>query len=123
VIHFDETTEFEPVRNATMKRRYVVPLGQGLKAEALLVRCVGGMMLSSIVVPRELRGHWHGTALLRTVLADADRCGVRLFLHAVSFGAITDAELEAWYKRHGFVWKNCLMFEREPIAVGETNGG
>ena len=117
MIYCDEISKFKTVQSTKMKRHYVTALGLGFKAEAVLKKWQGGMLLASIHVPEEHRGHRHGTALLRKVLADADRCGTRLFLHATSFGEMSDGDLEAWYKRHGFVWKSCLIFEREPIAA------
>jgi len=51
-------------------------------------------------------GHGVGSQLLRTLCELADRHRVQIALRAVPFGAkpypMTQADLDAWYRRHGF---------------------
>jgi predicted GNAT family N-acyltransferase len=62
-------------------------------------------VIQRIFVPVHLRGQGRGRALLTRILADADmEPGVTLYLTASpgSHGPTLD-QLEAWYRRHGFV--------------------
>lgn len=60
-------------------------------------------VLNRINVPKPYRGRGFASTLLRTILADADREGVRLTLGVDSSGGLSVQQLVAWYKRHGFV--------------------
>lgn len=103
-----------------MKTCYAVSLGYKA-AIADLVRYQGGMMITRINVPRDHRGKGHARKLLGRILADADKDGVALYLHVSASDGLTEQQLDAWYKRHGFVEKNCLWLVREPRYKGQTN--
>lgn len=62
-------------------------------------------VISRIYVPTNLRGLGRGRALLMRILADADlEPGVTLYLTASpGSGGLSLEDLEAWYRRHGFV--------------------
>lgn len=49
-----------------------------------------------------LRGRGLGTALLREILAAADRAGLGLWLLPLHEDPVMAARLRAWYARHGF---------------------
>ncbi|AEW94080.1 hypothetical protein SCATT_17090 [Streptantibioticus cattleyicolor NRRL 8057 = DSM 46488] len=59
-------------------------------------------MTEVVTLPR-FRGRGWASELLREVCSEADREGVELVLKVeTSPGGLTEAELLAWYQRHGF---------------------
>ena len=65
---------------------------------------VRGRVISRINVPRENRGKGYGSQLLRQVLDIADQEKIRLYLEIAPSDGLNYEQLEAWYKRYGFVW-------------------
>ena len=77
-----------------------------------------GMWLDSLYVPSMYRRQGIATQLLLRVLADADRCGVKLFLTVSGDeDAMNDEQLTVWYARFGFVRRNALVQVRTPRGV------
>lgn len=62
-----------------------------------------GLILTRINVPKASRGSGVARQLLATILADADRESVTLFLEISPSDGLNFSQLEAWYKRHGFI--------------------
>lgn len=71
-----------------------------------------GMLLTRINVPREHRGKGHARALLKRILDDADNEGVTLWLEISPSDGLDYDQLEAWYRRRGFVGH--LIYKRRP---------
>jgi ribosomal protein S18 acetylase RimI-like enzyme len=103
-----------------MRTCYIVRCGFRA-AIADLIQHEGGMMITRINVPKDYRGKGYGRELLRQILVDADQEAITLHLHVSCSDGLTDQQLDAWYKRHGFVEKNCLILMREPRYEGQTN--
>lgn len=61
-----------------------------------------GMIISRINVPQQHRGKGHGTALLKQIMAEADKERLTLFLEIVPSGPLDYNALKAWYERYGF---------------------
>jgi GNAT superfamily N-acetyltransferase len=98
-----------------MKHHYNVKLGGRFLAVADLVwHTKKTLMLTRINVPTPYRGQGHASKLLKQILADADAEGITIHLHASPSGGLDESQLIAWYERHGFVTKNCLIMERNP---------
>lgn len=72
------------------------------------------LMLTRINVPIPYRGRGIARSLLKEILADADRDGVTIHLCVSASGGLTEPQLIAWYERHGFTKRNCLVYERLP---------
>jgi GNAT superfamily N-acetyltransferase len=104
-----------------MKHCYAVEIPAGGKLTfvgiADLIRHPGGLLLTRINIPAQFRRQGHGNLLLKKVLDAADKDGVTLFLHVASYGTMTDEQLEAWYRRNGFIPRNALMWYREPKPI------
>ena len=62
-----------------------------------------GIYITRINVPELFRGQGYGTALLKMILADADKEHLELKLEIHASGALNRTQLKAWYKRYGFV--------------------
>lgn len=80
--------------------------------------------LHRINVPLQSRGLGHGSKLLRRVLEDADREGATIALNVYPSGPLDEVQLEAWYRRHGFVTAKEIPWQlvRHPQPEGNTNG-
>lgn len=76
--------------------------------------CGKGWLITRINVPFKQRGKGLARQLLKQILADADREGVRLFLYIVPSGGLVFEELEAWYMRHGFKPNRWSLYIRRP---------
>lgn len=75
-----------------------------------------GLYVNRINVLPEWRGQGYGKRILDMILEDADSEGVTLYLEPRSYSdvnGLTQAELEAWYLRHGFEWLESVMI-RQP---------
>jgi GNAT superfamily N-acetyltransferase len=75
-----------------------------------------GAVLTGIEV-RGRRGNGYASKLLKRVLADADAEGVTLTLQVARVsgpGRLAEAELRAWYRRHGFTDHFSTGMSREP---------
>lgn len=72
-----------------------------------------GLMITRINVPASHRGAGHGTWLLTQLLDKADSEGISLFLEPVASGGLSQDELVAWYRSHGFTWWKGIM-RRKP---------
>jgi ribosomal protein S18 acetylase RimI-like enzyme len=59
-------------------------------------------VISRINVPKKHRGQGRATALLKQIMADADREGVTLYLEVTPSGGLDLDQLTRWYQRHGF---------------------
>lgn len=70
----------------------LIPLDE-LKKEFLLTR---------INVPEKHRGKGFGSALLKKVTDEADRCYAVIHLEVVPSGPLNAAALQEWYERNGF---------------------
>lgn len=68
--------------------------------------------VTSVHVPEDKRRQGWGTALMNYVTHAADKNAVALMLEVKSEGSMTDAELEAFYARHGF-----QRFQSEPCVL------
>lgn len=84
-------------------------------AVADLCRHSDGKMLQRISVPVGYRGKGHASALLKTILSDADRDGVTLYLCIMPKGGLNELQLRQWYERYGFVKHNALIHKRLPV--------
>lgn len=73
-----------------------------------------GLILTRINVPKASRGRGVARQLLATILADADRENVTLFLEISPSDGLSFSQLEAWYKRHGFIKFGWHAYCREP---------
>lgn len=71
-------------------------------------------VITRISVPKEYRGQGVGRQLLKEVLADADKEGVRLVLEINPYGDMTFKQLEAWYTRNGFLQTIEGYYLRDP---------
>ena len=104
-----------------MKHSYVllIPSGRNrVRATASLHNDGGGeWTIDRINVPDIVRGKGHGSTLLKSICEDADRRGIILKLHIIAGDGLTHAQLESWYRRHGFKIRNALTHERIPKAV------
>jgi ribosomal protein S18 acetylase RimI-like enzyme len=89
-----------------------------IRATADLCKHGDGKMLQRISVPVGYRGLGHASALLRTILADADREGITLYLCIMpKGGGLNELQLRRWYERYGFVFHNALIHKRLPKEV------
>jgi ribosomal protein S18 acetylase RimI-like enzyme len=108
-----------------MNNRYNKKLGGRFLAVADLVwHARKTYMLTRISVPPKFRGQGVASCLLKEILADADAEGIAIHLCISSSGGLDYQQLEAWYRRYGFVEKNCLVYERLPKGFAndkETN--
>jgi len=97
-----------------MRSCYTLRLDEARIAIADLCDYYGtGMILTRINVPEKYRGQGHANALLKQVLDDADREGVRLYLEIQSSDGLSYDELERWYLRNGFArWRG--IYRRLP---------
>lgn len=73
-----------------------------------------GWCISRINVPAEHRGKKHGSRMLATILRDADREGVTLWLEPVPSGPLDYQALVNWYKRYGFRFHQTGYMLRRP---------
>lgn len=86
-----------------------------IRAVADLCSHSTGKMIQRIHVPPGYRGLGHGSALLKQILADADREKVTLYLCIIpKDGGLNELQLRHWYERHGFVQHNVLVHKRIP---------
>jgi ribosomal protein S18 acetylase RimI-like enzyme len=85
-----------------MKTIYQHASGATLRVEPLLMPQIPIWRIDNIEVPTSHRGQGIGTLLLLNCIADADTESIELELEARSTGDMTQAELMAWYSRHGF---------------------
>lgn len=78
----------------------------------------GTMTITRINVPSEFRGRGYGSLLLKQVLTAADHDLVRLSLEIYPSGPLSHDDLEAWYKRHGFIQSKWLpgIYIRRPVV-------
>jgi len=74
-----------------------------------------GYAIRRINTPQELRGRGYASRVLRQIIADADREGVRLYLEPAATGGLSQTQLVAWYRRHGFKKYDNMFMAR---AVG-----
>jgi GNAT superfamily N-acetyltransferase len=99
-----------------MKHSYAEVLDNG-KALAVceLINAQNGLMIQRIKVPRGYRGQGIGSKLLKRVLEAADREFKTLYLSVCTtdYGMSYD-QLEAWYMRNGFIYKNGIIMVRRP---------
>jgi GNAT superfamily N-acetyltransferase len=78
-----------------------------------------GWIIEMIDVPVEHRSKGVGRELLRRITADADAGGVTLYLViSPDRGGLTEDQLAAWYRRHGFVERSDIGYAREPRQKG-----
>jgi len=61
-----------------------------------------GMILTRINVPIASRGKGVGSRLLDSILADADKDNITLFLEISPSNGLSYEQLEKWYLRKGF---------------------
>jgi hypothetical protein len=75
------------------------------KASVEVTRVGDGMTINRIKVPQDARGQGEASKALKEVLRQADEQGLTVFLTAdpVGAGGMSKAQLEAFYKRNGFV--------------------
>ncbi len=81
-------------------KRLASPIGL---AVADLMPCFDGMLLTRINTPKAHRGKGVARALLIEMLHDADRDQVTLYLEVSASDGLSHDELDAWYRRYGFV--------------------
>jgi predicted N-acetyltransferase YhbS len=63
-------------------------------------------LLTRINVPPAYRGQKYGRMLLTKILRDANRSHATIVILQINpSGGLGYKQLEAWYKRHGFVWQ------------------
>ena len=67
----------------------------------------GVAMITRVNTPAKFRGQGIASALLKHVLARADRLGVVTTLSIQPSDGLDHAALEAWYRRHGFEPRSC----------------
>lgn len=67
----------------------------------------GIAMITRINTPAKFRGQGIASALLKHVLARADRLGVVMTLSIQPSDGLDHDALEAWYRRHGFEPRSC----------------
>lgn len=76
-----------------------------------------------IKVPEESRGLGYASILLKQVIDYADRNQLLIQLEVpwTDYGdtGLSVDELEAWYKRYGFIYDGNLFFNREPRRIKE----
>lgn len=78
-----------------------------------------GWIITRIRVPIKNRGNGYASKLLKQVLTEADKEGTTLRLWILPTGDLTYEQLEAWYKRYGFVDdKEPGYLKRTPVAEG-----
>src|SRR5215204_1801378 len=102
-----------------MKTCYVIP-----EHRAIADLCDGGEMgfkdhvriITRVNVPVASRGRGIGTQLLKMILNDADAEGIVLVLEISPSDGLDFDQLEAWYRRHGFVCVNGCYYKRRPVA-------
>jgi GNAT superfamily N-acetyltransferase len=76
----------------------------GVEKEYVAQRENGEILLSQIVVPKELRGQGIGAKAMKLLTDYADQGGHRILLSpSTSFGGSSVARLKKFYKRFGFV--------------------
>jgi GNAT superfamily N-acetyltransferase len=78
-----------------------------------------------INVPWEYRGKGYGTQILNDITNDADRDGITLCLVPVPSAEWSKKTLVDWYKRHGFVWDQCVDSKRlirYPVEIPSRQG-
>jgi ribosomal protein S18 acetylase RimI-like enzyme len=98
-----------------MNNIYNLNIDGRIRAVADLCSHGNGKMLQRIHVPVGYRGLGHGSALLKTILADADREGISLYLCIIpKDGGLNELQLRRWYERYGFVEHNALVHKRIP---------
>ena len=102
-----------------MQTFYTIKLTPARIAIADLSKYADGFLLHRINVPPQFRRLGHGSALLKTILADADAENATLYLWVSDSGGLTAKQLDAWYSRHGFV-NNGGLYCRKPIK-GSTD--
>ena len=75
------------------------------RASVEVTRVGDGMTINRIKVPEAARGQGEASKALKEVLRQADEQGLTVFLTAdpVGAGGMSKAQLEAFYKRNGFV--------------------
>ena len=73
------------------------------------------VILTRINVPQSYRQQGIGSRLLKEILFDADKEGIKIALHISSYGEMTYKNLADWYERNGFVQSSNGWFFREPI--------
>ena len=75
---------------------------------------VNSALITRINVPDRYRGNGIGSKLLQQILKDADQEGITLYLEILASGGLTYIQLDAWYRRHGFIWdeEQSLMFRK-----------
>jgi GNAT superfamily N-acetyltransferase len=81
-----------------------------------------GWYVQDIFVPHDLRGHGHGTALLRDICDEADYMNIPVGLHAIpeTNSHFNWDMLKAWYGRYGFKPRTeDTMLIREPNCGDE----
>lgn len=66
-------------------------------------RANGRFYITRVNTPESNRGKGAASNLLKQVLAEADAEGVHLYLDIVPSTGLTFDQLEAWYKRLGFI--------------------
>lgn len=71
-----------------------------------------------INVPAPARGKGYGTRLLGLITDDADLEGVTVYLAPLATGGLSQRQLVAWYKRHGFEAGPNYILIREPSHTG-----
>lgn len=77
--------------------------------------------ITRINIPYVHRGNGYGSALLKRILADADKEQAVLQLEVFPTGALNYAELVAWYERNGFVMQ-ATGYMRRPPHRHDTRG-
>ncbi len=73
-----------------------------------------GYIINRVNTPRDFRGKGHAQELMRRCLADADAKGITLYLWINAYGDMSTEQLDAWFKRLGFVVSDGL-YSRTPI--------
>lgn len=83
-----------------------------------------GWIITRVLVPKELRRQGIGTLLMQEVLLDADQQGISLYLEINPYGdgGPDYNQLEAWYKKLGFV-ETSGYYYRLPEEVTDGNNG
>lgn len=101
-----------------MKRYYHITTdteARDLLADANITEHKGGIIITRLCVPSQLRKMGYGTQILNEIIHDADEDGIILWANPTSI-TLPKEKIIAWYEKRGFVYdeKEGLM-KREPI--------
>jgi len=77
--------------------------------------------LNRVNVPQLQRGQGHGSRLLRRVLEEADADDVTIWLYPHSSGPLDNDDLIAWYRRHGFDFKDVYNEAHGGLMIRRPN--